>query len=97
MSTILNFDLKYSLHILSKNDRWNVLTVLIAHTNTRNRCWPSLTTIARLGTSGNRNHASNAKQWLLKHSAFRLVPFQKRFGEDEINLPRRQHIYELTG
>ncbi len=97
MSTTLNFDVKYALHFLTKQDRWNVLSVLIVHANTRNRCWPSLTKIAHSATSGNRNHASDAKQWLLRHNAFRIIPYQKRFGEDEINLPRRQHIYELTG
>jgi len=96
MSTLLDYNLKQAMHFLSDKDRWNVLTVLILHTNNRNRCWPSTDTLARQGTHGNRKQAVNAKKWLEEHGAFQLVPYKKRCDEEQ-NLPQRQHVYELTG
>ena len=96
MTTTLNFDLKKIFEELSKEYRWNVLTVLILHANRRNRTWVSMSTITTLATNGNRNKASKAKKWLQEHDAFILVPFDKRF-EEETKLPPRLHIYELTG
>lgn len=96
MTTTLDFALKENFEIVA-GDRWNVLTVLIVHTNRRNRCWPSSKTIARLATNGNPNRAVEARKWLLSHGAMVLVPYEKRFGEDETGLPKRQFIYELTG
>lgn len=85
------------MHFMSDDDRWNVLTVLILHTNIRNRCWPSTDLLARQGTHGNKKKAIAAKKWLREHKAFVLVPHKKRFGDEETALPQRQHIYELTG
>ncbi|MDX2138597.1 MAG: hypothetical protein SF123_10925 [Chloroflexota bacterium] len=53
-------------------------------------------TIASLGTHGNAATAARAKRWLHHHGAFRLVPYGERV-EEEKTLPKRQHIYELTG
>lgn len=96
-ATTLNYDLKLIMHELVKDDRWAVLTVLILHSNENNRCYPSMERIAELATNGNPNRASAAKQWLLKHGAIELVPFKKRYGKKEEGLPRRQHVYHLTG
>ena len=93
----LNYDLKRGIELLTRDDRWNVLTILILHVNARNRCWPSMETIAKLGTNGNDKKASAAKKFLKAHQTFILVPYAKRVGDDETKLPKRQHIYELTG
>lgn len=96
MTTVLNFDLKDCLSVLTKDYRWNVLTVLILHGNIRNRCWTGMETIARLATNGNLTKATNAKKWLKTHRAFDLVSFSKRVDEEK-ELPPRLHVYQLTG
>lgn len=96
MTTVLDFDLKNCLSVLTKDYRWNVLTVLILHGNTRNRCWTGMETIARLATNGNLTKATSAKKWLKLHRAFDLVPFSKRVDEEK-ELPPRLHVYQLTG
>lgn len=96
MPVTLNYDLKRSMAILTKGDRWNVLTVLMLHTNVRNRCYPSMDTIAEMATGNNRNRATKAKAWLLKHGAIKLVEYNKRI-DDEAKIPNRQHVYQLTG
>lgn len=96
MTTMLDFNLKQAMHFLSEKDRWNVLTVLILHTDDFNRCWPSTNTLAYMGAHGNRKRALDAKKWLGEHGAFQLVPYQKRTDEEK-KLPQRQHIYQLTG
>jgi hypothetical protein len=97
MSTILDFDLKRCFHILTQEDRWNVLGVYMLHANIRNRCWPSMDTVTRMATNGNRGHATRAKKWLIEHGAIEIVPGGKRVGDEEKKLPPRQHIYQLTG
>lgn len=97
MSAVLSFDLKRCFHILTDEDRWNVLSALMLFANVRNRCWPNMDTIARMATNGNRNNATRAKQWLLQCGAIELVPGDKRVGKDEKALPSRQHVYQLTG
>lgn len=96
MSTTLHYDLKAALPFLTKDNRWNVLTVLILHANIRNRCWPSMEVITELGTNGNRTKATRAKKWLEDHKAFEIVPGGKRVAE-EAKIPSRQHIYQLLG
>ncbi len=96
MSATLSYDLKKCLPALVQDNRWNVLTVLILHSNIRNRCFVGLDTIAALATHGNRSKATRAKKWLESHGAFEIVPFDKRVA-DELALPPRQHIYQLTG
>lgn len=96
MSATIDYDIKRGLHLLTINDRWNVLTVLILHSNIRNRCYVSMDTIAKMATHGNRTKATNAKKWLERHGAFELVPFGKRL-EDERSLSPRQHVYQLKG
>jgi len=39
---------------------------------------------------------TRAKQWLLDVGAMVLVPYNKRV-DDELKLPPRQHVYQLTG
>lgn len=96
MSTTIDYDIKRAMRFLSKDCRWNVLTVLMLHANERNRCWPSMDTIQEMATGGSRRKATRAKQWLQKHGAFEIVPFDKRVG-DETKLQPRQHIYQMTG
>jgi len=92
----LSFDLKNAMRLLCKDNRWNVLTVLMLHSNVRNRCWPSMDIITAMGSNGNRAKAVRAKKWLIKHKALELVPTKQRHP-DETHLPPRQHIYQLTG
>lgn len=82
---------------LTKDCRWNVLTVLILHANIRNRCWVGMDTIAKMATNNNLTKATRAKKWLESQGAFTLVPYDKRVGPDETALAPRQHIYQLTG
>lgn len=96
MSATIDYEIKKAMKFLSKDCRWNVLTVLILHANVRNRCWPSMDTIQEMGTAGNRARATRAKKWLEKHGAFELVTFDKRVAE-ELKFQPRQHVYQLTG
>jgi len=45
MTATIDYDIKRGLHLLTKNDRWNVLTVLMLHANIRNRCHVSMATV----------------------------------------------------
>jgi hypothetical protein len=81
---------------LSKDYRWNVLTVLILYANIRNRAWVTTDTMVKLAANGNRSKAFEAKEWLIAHKAIELVPYEQRIG-DEAQLPPRQNIYQLTG
>lgn len=96
MTAVLSFDLKKGLHHLTVDDRWSVLTVFILHANARNRCYPTMETVAQMGANGNLKRATAAKRWLIEVGALILVPYNKRVG-DEQKLPRRQHVYQLTG
>lgn len=96
MSAVLSFDLKPCMSVLCAESRWNVLSVLLLHTNIRNRCYIGMDTVAEMATNGNLNKATAAKKWLELHGVFELVPFAKRVGEEK-DLPRRQHVYQLTG
>lgn len=96
MSTTLDYELKEALPFLTKDNRWNVLTVLILHANVRNRCWPSMDTITELGANGNRTKATRAKKWLERHGVFEAVEYKKRVAE-ELKLSPRQIVYQLLG
>ena len=96
MTVTLSFDLKNIMSHLAKDDRWNVLTTLMLHTNIRNRCYPSMRSIATFATNGNLHRATAAKKWLEKHEAFELVPYGKRVDDEKL-CGKRQHIYQLTG
>lgn len=92
----ISFQLKEAMHLLCRDDRWNVLTVLMLHSNIRNRCWPSMDILQEMACNGNRTRATRAKKWLVKHKAVELVPAAQRHP-DEKHLPPRQHVYQLTG
>src|SRR5690606_9380519 len=96
MTTTLDYDLKHLMPLMVKDNRWNVLTVLILHTNIRNRCAVGMDTIAEMATGGNLTKATRAKKWLEQHKVFELVPYAKRV-DTERDLPKRQHVYQLTG
>lgn len=96
MTTTLSYELKSVMPILSQDGRWNVLSILILHTNIRSRCFIGMDEIARMATNGNIARATRAKKWLWQHKAYTLVPNDKRVSE-ETKLPARQHLYELTG
>ncbi len=91
----LDYRLKFAPPEIWEDNRWTVLTFLMLHANVRNRCWPSVRTIAA------RMHKSTAtinkaKQWLIKAGAIKIVPIKER-SEEEKALSRRLHIYQLTG
>jgi len=92
----LSYELKGCMPMLCKDARWNVLTVLILHANIRNRCYVSMETLAEMAASTNLTKATRAKKWLEQHGAFELVPYNKRVDEEK-DLPKRQHVYQLTG
>ena len=100
MSPTLDYRLKGGFSLLANNPDnpclINVLMFLILHANGRGRCWISLETIAKNATRSDPGKAVHAKRWLIEHDAIKLVPYEKRVG-DEINLPKRQHIFQLTG
>lgn len=96
MGSQLDYDLKRGMAVLTKDNRWNVLSVLILHGNIRNRCYPSMDTITEMATNGNRSKSTRAKKWLEKHGAFEVVPYDKRV-DDELKLSPRQHVYQLSG
>lgn len=91
----LNFQAKHHLLELIKEDRWTILTALLFDSNVDNRCWPSGDRIHRM-TGKSQTTITRAKQWLLKHKAIELVPYNERKGREKA-LPRRQHVYRLTG
>ena len=94
--TPLSYHLKKWMPILCTDARWNILTALILHANERNRCWPTMDTLADLGAHGNKARATRAKKWLEAHGAIELVPSKLRVGKEK-TLPGRQHVYQLTG
>lgn len=100
MSPTLDYRLKGAFSLLTNNPDnpclVNVLIFLILHKNSRGRCWLSTETIAKMATRGDPNKAIHAKRWLIEHDAIKLVPYDKRVG-DEVNLPKRQHVFQLTG
>lgn len=100
MSPTLDYRLKGAFSLLANNPDnpclINVLIFLILHKNSRGRCWISTETIAENATRGDPNKAVHAKKWLIEHDAIKLVPYEKRTG-DETKLPKRQHIFQLTG
>lgn len=91
----LHWALRAHLKDLREDGRLAVLTALILHANMRNRCWVS-TDLLIEETGWSRPSIVHAKQWLAARGAFVLVPFRKRV-EEETKLPRRQHVYQLTG
>lgn len=80
---------------LYKEHRVGVLFFLILHANVRLRCWPSVDRIVEK-TTISRPVVIKAVKWLEEHCAIELVPFNKRV-DDELQLPPRQHVYQLTG
>lgn len=100
MSTTLDYRLKGAFGLLTNNPDnpclLNVLTFLILHSNSRGRCWINTENIASNATRGDPNKAVHAKRWLIEHDAIKLVPYEKRVGDEE-KLPKRQHIFQLTG
>lgn len=97
MPPTLDYNMKGCMVELTKDCRWNVLTVLILHANIRNRCWVGMDTIAMMATNNNLKKATRAKKWLAQQGAFTLVPFDKRVEKEELSLAPRQHLYQLTG
>lgn len=95
MAATLHWALRAHLKDLREDGRLAVLTALILHANIRNRCWVS-TDILAVETGWSRPSIVHAKQWLAAHGVFVLVPFHKRVDE-ELYLPPRQHVYQLTG
>ncbi len=95
MSAQLNWQLRNHLHDLRDDGRLAVLTALILHANLRLRCWPSID-LLETETGWSRASVVAAKMWLAKHGAFVLVNYAKRVDE-ELELPPRQHVYQLTG
>ncbi len=95
MAVTLDYQLKKNFHEMHDEARWSVLTIIMLHKNERNRCWPSIKTIAGLiGCSAST--VCEAKEWFIEREALILVPYSERSGEEKL-LPRRQHIYQLTG
>jgi len=93
--TSLHWEVRKYAHDLRPDGRLAVLVVLILHSNVRLRCWPSVD-LLEYETGWGRASVVDAKQWLIDHGAIELVPHDKRVG-DELELPPRQHIYQLTG
>lgn len=91
----LHWALRAHLKDLRDDGRLALLTALILHANIRMRCWAS-TDLLISETGWSRVPVVAAKKWLGEHGAFVLVPFRKRVDE-ELKLPRRQHVYQLTG
>ncbi len=100
MTSTLNWEMRSHLHSFREGGkgqefRWPVLTVLILHSNQRNRCWPGQDLIAKeIGT--NQARVSAAIRWLFEHGAIYNVPYEYRV-EDERELPPSKYVYQLTG
>ncbi len=93
----LSFELKKAQPVMGcDTGRLDVLITLVLHSNVRNRCWPKMELIAKLATGGNLTKATAAKRWLIDHGAIELVAYKHRL-DDEQQLPKRQHVYQLTG
>jgi len=71
------------------------LLALTLHANNRLRCWPSTALLCK-ETGFHKKTVVEARDWLIERKAIRLVPHAKREG-DEIKLPQRQFVYQLTG
>lgn len=78
-----------------QSDRVGVLFFMILHANIRNRCWPSMDRIVEK-TKISKPTVIKAVRWLEEHGAILIVPFKQRV-DDEIKLPPRLHVYQLTG
>ena len=96
MSTSIHWCIRdfYGTH-LQPGGRWDVLTILMTHTNIRLRCWPSIDILVK-ETGRSRSTVIDAKTWLLIHGAIQLVPYKHR-RDEEAKLPPRQHLYQITG
>lgn len=94
MST-LHWKIRLALPELRGDGRLAVIVCLLSHANIRMRCWPGVELITD-ETGWSSASVSAAKKWLLGSRAIILVPFQYRVDE-ELALPPRQHIYQLTG
>lgn len=80
---------------LTQYHRGDLLMLLNLHTNTRNRCWPSIETLAE-EMDLSPTTIIKAKHWLIEVGAITLVPVDKREGKEQ-KLPIAQHVYQLTG
>lgn len=78
-----------------KHDHWTVLTFLLLHANIRSRCWPGMRYIAG-HIHKSLTYVQDTRDWLIEHSAVRLVSFSERVAEER-KLPARQYVYELSG
>lgn len=95
MPAILNFDLRDGLSELRDDGRLAVLIALTLHANLRMRCYPSIDLLVK-ETGWSVASVSASKKWLAGKGAIVLVPYDKRV-DDELILPPRQHVYQLTG
>jgi len=95
MSATLNWEMRTILKELRQDGRLAVLTALMLHANLRMRCFPSIDLLVE-ETGWSVASVTAAKAWLAECGAFVLVPHDKRVDE-EIDLPIRQHVYQLTG
>lgn len=95
MPATLHWQLRQHLHEFKPAVRLSVLTALLLHANVRLRCYPGIDLLCK-ETGYETKAVVAAKQWLRRSGAFVLVPYSKRVDE-EIALPRRQHVYQLTG
>lgn len=96
MTATLHYAARKHMRELYKDHRWGLLTVLTLHTDIRNRCWPSMAYLAdEMGGIGLKT-LTDAKKWLIEHGAIELVPYGQRVGKEK-QLPKRQHVYQLTG
>lgn len=91
----LNYELKAHFAVIYDQDRWGLLTLLMLHSNERDRCWPTMRGLAKM-MGRSLPVVTRAKQWLIEHEAIEIVPYDKRVDQEKA-LPQRQHVYQLSG
>lgn len=94
MST-LHWQIREALLDLRDDGRLAVLIYLISRANIRMRCYPGVELIEK-ETHWSSASVNEAKKWLVNAGAIMLVPHELRI-DDELKLPPRQHVYQLTG
>lgn len=92
---MLNWRLRPYVKELRDEGRLALLVVFILHANIRLRCWPSSPLLVE-ETGWASESVAAAKKWLLARGAVALVPYRYRVDE-ELDLPKAQHVYQLTG
>ena len=95
MPSTINWEIRKYLKEFREDGRLAVLMAIILHSNLRGRCWISTEMLVE-ETGWSRPAVINAKAWLIDRGALVLVPYVKRVGK-EVDLPIRQHIYQITG